>query len=58
MLKEKFYIRSMRLAGYLMQRGFVLQSIDKSNDGSRRNVFLFNKNDDLLHAIESYKQIH
>jgi len=39
-----------------MMRGFVLHSM-KMDINSRRNIFLFTKSDELLEAIETYKQI-
>ena len=51
---QTFYVKSMRLAGFLMQRGFVLHDI-KPDTNSDRNIFLFTKSDGLLQAIESYK---
>ncbi|WP_041427452.1 DUF5659 domain-containing protein [Syntrophomonas wolfei] len=53
---QPFYIKSQRLAGFLMMRGFVLHSM-KMDINSRRNIFLFTKSDELLEAIETYKQI-
>lgn len=53
---QPFYIKSQRLAGFLMQKGFVLHSM-KMDINSRRNIFLFTKSDELLEAIETYKQI-
>lgn len=37
---EIFYIKSQRLCGYLMSRGFVLQDMQKSLDHGR-NIFMF-----------------
>jgi len=50
-----FYVKSQKLAGFLMMRGFVLHSI-KPDNNSNRNIFLFGKSDELLEAIEIYKQ--
>ena len=49
-----FYVKSQKLAGYLMLRGFVLHALQPDNN-SNRNIFLFGKSDGLLQAIESYK---
>ncbi|WP_391563814.1 DUF5659 domain-containing protein [Paenibacillus cremeus] len=45
----------MKTAAYLMMRNFVLQGMEKSRE-SNRNVFIFNDSDDLMNAIEDYKQ--
>jgi len=52
---KTFYVKSMRLAGYLMQNGFVLHGIQPDANSNRRNLFLFTNSNELLQAIESYK---
>lgn len=52
---KTFYVKSMRLAGYLMQNGFVLHGIQPDTTSDRRNLFLFTNSDELLQAIENYK---
>ena len=47
-------IFSMKLAGYLMQRGFVLIDMRRNLDQSNRNVFLFKESDKLRKAIDDY----
>lgn len=49
-------IFSMKLAGYLMQRGFVLLDMRKNTDQSNRNVFIFNESDELRNAIDDYSR--
>jgi len=58
-MKEEHIIFSMKLAGYLMQRGFVVKRMEKSKrDGNEhRNIFIFNKSNDLLSACEDYMNI-
>lgn len=51
-----FVVRSMKLAGYLMQRGFVLIKLQDDRNNSNRNVFLFNESNELKNAIEEYKK--
>lgn len=51
---EHYFIRSQRLAGYLMQKGFVLQGLKPDKD-SNRNIFLFKNSDELLEKIQEYK---
>jgi len=52
-----YYIRSQRLAGFLMLKGFVLQFMKPLNDGTKRNLFCFKNSDELLEKIQEYKQM-
>jgi len=52
---KTFYVKSMKLAGYLMMKGFVLHNV-KPEENSNRNIFLFTNSPQLLKAIEQYKQ--
>lgn len=54
-MKKEYIVFSMNLAGYLMQRGFVLKRMEKTTRDSNRNVFFFNESTDLLNAVENYK---
>lgn len=54
---KTFYIKSMRLAGYLMTRGFVLHSMKPDLESNRRNIFLFTNCPELVCAINDYKQM-
>ncbi|AFM40990.1 hypothetical protein Desaci_2015 [Desulfosporosinus acidiphilus SJ4] len=57
---KTFYIKSMRLAGFLMQRGFVLHSVipDRFDTAMpKRNVFTFTNCPELIDAIDDYKQM-
>lgn len=49
-------IYSQRLAGYLMQRGFVLARMDKNDRYPNRNIFIFKDTALLSDAIENYNQ--
>lgn len=52
-------IRSQKLAGTLMVRGFVLVKMEKDNcSDSGRNVFFFNDSPQLDNAIREYSQKH
>lgn len=51
-----FVIKSMKLAGFLMQKGFVIQKIQDDRNGTGRNVFLFKESDELTNAINQYKK--
>lgn len=55
-MKEEHIIFSMKLAGYLMQRGFVVKRMEKSTrkGNEHRNIFIFNKSDDLLSACDDF----
>lgn len=48
-------IFSMKLAGILMQKGFVLVDMCPNTDKSGKNVFYFNDSPDLERIIEEYK---
>lgn len=55
-MKKEYIVFSMKLAGHLMQKGFVLKRMEKTNrDNSNRNVFYFNESEDLLRIVEKYK---
>ena len=54
---KTFYVKSMKLAGFLMQKGFVLHGVKPEANNSHRNIFLFTNSPQLLSAIEQYKQI-
>lgn len=54
-MKREYVIFNQRLAGYLMQQGFVLKRMEKSNqEGSNRNVFIFNNTNDLVNSIKQF----
>lgn len=48
-------IYSQKLAGYLMQRGFVLIDMQEDIKPTGRNVFLFKNTPQLQSAIDEYK---
>lgn len=48
-------IFSMKLAGILMQKGFVLVDMRPNDNGSGKNVFYFNDSPELERVIEAYK---
>lgn len=54
---QTFYVKSQRLAGFLMQQGFVLHSMKPDIDSTRRNIFLFTNSKELHAAINAYKLI-
>ena len=50
-------IFTLRLAGYLMMRGFVILSIGKNLKYTDKNVFYFRKSPELQQAIYDYSAI-
>jgi hypothetical protein len=46
-----FIVRKQSIAGELMKRGFVLEKLEKCNDGSNRNVFLFSNTEKIVNAF-------
>lgn len=55
-MKKEYLIFNQRLAGYLMLSGFVLKRMNKSKDGSNRNVFLFNESEELLNKVKEFNK--
>ncbi|MEQ6355290.1 hypothetical protein ABNX05_11730 [Lysinibacillus sp. M3] len=55
-MKKDYIVMTQRLAGTLMQNGFVLQKLKPSNkNGIKRNVFIFNESEQLINFIHNYK---
>jgi hypothetical protein len=55
---NNFYVKSQKLAGYLMMRGFVLKGLKPDiNNNTKRNTFIFNNTQELTNAINDYKQV-
>lgn len=53
-----YYVRSQRMAGFLMFKGFkLLTPVEPDRDEPSRNVFKFFNNQQLLDAIGIYKQL-
>lgn len=46
-----FIVRKQSLAGELMKRCFVLEKLEKSKDGSNRNLFLFSNSERIIKVI-------
>lgn len=56
-MKKDYIVFSMNLAGHLMQKGFVLKRMEKSNkENSNKNIFFFNESPELLSAISDFKK--
>lgn len=51
---KQFHCFSLRMAGYLMQRGFILFEI-QDNKNNRRKIYMFKDSHELRVAIEDYK---
>ena len=52
--KKNYIVYSQKMAGYLMQRGFVLIDMQPDLKKSGRNVFFFNNTPQLKSAIDEY----
>lgn len=52
--KKNFIVYNQRMAGYLMQRGFVLIDIQPDLKKTGRNVFFFKDTPQLKSAIDEY----
>ena len=52
-MKLEFSSYSLRLAGYLMYKGFVLKFMRKDQK-SNRNIFIFNDTPELQSVIQEY----
>jgi hypothetical protein len=52
-MKPEFSSYSLRLAGYLMYKGFVLKLM-RDDQKSRRKIFIFNDSPELQIAIQDY----
>ena len=48
-------IFSMKLAGLLMQKGFVLVEMKPNTNGNGKNVFYFNDSPELEKVVNEYK---
>lgn len=51
-----FTIFSQRLAGFLMQNGFILEEIGINNSNNEKRVFFFKDSEELQKAITKYKR--
>ena len=49
-----FTIYSQRLAGYLMQQGFVLEDLGRNDRNPDKRVFFFKDSEELQKAIKAY----
>lgn len=53
-IKKNKIIYNQKMAGYLMQRGFVLIDMQPDLKKTGRNVFFFNDTPQLKSAIDEY----
>ena len=53
-IKKNKIIYNQKMAGYLMQRGFVLIDMQPDLTKTGRNVFFFNDTPQLKSAIDEY----
>jgi len=56
-MKPDFSAFSMKLAGFLMMKGFVLRHV-KDDEKSRRKVFIFNDSNEIQQALKEYKNLN
>lgn len=52
--KKNFMVFNQKMAGYLMQRGFVLIDMQPDLKKTGRNVFFFKDTPQLKSAIDEY----
>lgn len=52
------YVFSQRLAGFLMQKGFVLIRMNRNLDDRSKNVFLFKDSEEIESAIQDYSKLY
>ena len=53
---KQYHCFSLKLAGYLMQRGFVLFEIQANKDNNRK-IYMFKDSDELRKATVDYKNL-
>ena len=51
------YIYSRKLAGYLLLKGFEVESFQKSHKDNERTIFVFYTSPELLRAISEYNRL-
>jgi hypothetical protein len=56
MMKRELIVRYQRLAGFLMQRGFVLMGLRPNPETPHRNIFVFRESPDIRAAISEFKR--
>lgn len=54
---KQYHCFSLKLAGFLMQRGFVLFEILDDKE-SRRKIYLFKDSDELRKATIDYRKLN
>jgi hypothetical protein len=54
---KTYIVRSQRLAGFLMQKGFKLHNIIPNRDLPEKHVFLFTNSEPLRQSVEEYKNL-
>lgn len=55
---RKQVVFNNRCAGWLMEKGFVLQDISKRDKGDKQmNVYIFNKSNELEEKLKEYKNL-
>lgn len=55
---NKKFIKTQRLAGYLMLNGFVLLKMDKDKKNKKYDIYIFKNKTGIEDAIDKYKRTY
>lgn len=55
---NKKFIKTQRLAGYLMLNGFVLLKMDKDKKNKKYDIYIFKNETGIEDAIDKYKRTY
>lgn len=58
MEKSNITVFGQKMAGWLMEQGFILRGMRPDKDGSGRNLFFFKNSDEIHQKIHEYKEKH
>lgn len=56
-MKKYEYVKSLRLAGWLMQNGFRILRVEPNVNFKRKDVYVFEQSDKLTKCILEYIEI-
>lgn len=54
--KQALVVKSQKLAGYLMMKGYKLHELRIDKYEPRRNVFIFTNCDQIFETMQEYKE--
>ena len=57
-MRDKKFIKTQRLAGYLMLNGFVLLKMDKDKKNKKYDIYIFKNEMGIEDAIDKYKRTY